>query len=77
MSPFVRFVVATTAAMAIKSYVYAEAVHNTVGAKSLTDALSVKTVLSMFCVALLALAGHALSRRFARQAETPPPQVAG
>ena len=65
--PFARFVLATTAAMAIKSYVYAEAVHGTVGAKSLTDALSAKTLLSMFAVALLAFVGHALGRRFARE----------
>ena len=58
---------ATTAAMAIKSYVYAEAVHGTIGAKSLTDALSVKTLLAMFSVALLAFIGHALGRRFARE----------
>ena len=65
--PFARFVVATTAAMAIKSYVYAEAVHGTIGAKSLTDALSGKTLLAMFSVAVLALVGHALARRFARE----------
>lgn len=71
--PFARFVLATTAAMAIKSYVYAEAVHGTVGAKSLTDALSARTLLFMFLVALLAFAGHALARRFAPQAEAPQP----
>ena len=71
--PFARFVVATTAAMAIKSYVYAEAVHGTVGAKSLTDALSAKTLLALFSVALLAFAGHALGRRFGRETEAVPP----
>lgn len=65
--PFARFVVATTAALAIKSYVYAHVVHGTVGAKSVTDALSAKTLLSMFLVALLAFVGHALGRRFARE----------
>ena len=65
--PFARFLLATTAAMAIKSYVYAEAVHGTVGAKSLTDALSAKTLLSMFSVAVLAFVGHALGRRFTRE----------
>lgn len=68
--PFVRFVVATTAAMAIKSYVYAEAVHGTVGADSLTDALSVRTMLWLFVAALLAFAGHAIGRRFAREARS-------
>ena len=64
--PFARFVAATTAAMAIKSYVYAEAVHNTAGAKSLMDALSAKTLLSLFAVAALAMLGHVLRRRYAR-----------
>jgi uncharacterized membrane protein YdjX (TVP38/TMEM64 family) len=62
--PLARFVLATTLAMALKSYVYAEAVHNTVGAKSLFDALTPKTMLSLFAVALLAIAGHILHRRY-------------
>lgn len=62
--PLLRFVAATTCAMAIKSYVYAEAVHHTVGARSLMDALSGKTMLSLFAVAMLALAGHALRLRY-------------
>ena len=62
--PFARFVLATTLALALKSYVYAEAVHHTVGAKSLFDALSAKTMLSLLAVALLALVGHWLHRRY-------------
>ena len=62
--PFARFVLATTLAFALKSYVYAEAVHNTVGAKSLFDALSAKTMLSLLAVALLALVGHWLHQRY-------------
>jgi uncharacterized membrane protein YdjX (TVP38/TMEM64 family) len=62
--PFARFVLATTLALAIKSYVYAVAVHNTVGAKSLFDALSAKTMLSLTAVAALALVGHLLHRRY-------------
>ncbi|MGH9902319.1 MAG: TVP38/TMEM64 family protein [Pyrinomonadaceae bacterium] len=75
--PFARFVAATTAAMAIKSFVYAHAVHHTVGAKSLTDALSARTLLSLFCVALLAVAGHVLRQRFWPAAGSPPAAVAG
>ena len=56
--PLVRFVAATTCAMAIKSYVYAQAVHNTVGARSLGDALNARTMLALTAVAVLALAGH-------------------
>lgn len=62
--PLARFVLATTLAMALKSYVYAEAVHQTVGAKSLFDALTPKTMLSLFAVALLAIAGHILHKVF-------------
>jgi uncharacterized membrane protein YdjX (TVP38/TMEM64 family) len=62
--PFARFVLATTLALALKSYVYAEAVHNTVGAKSLFDALSAKTMLSLTAVATLAIVGHLLHRRY-------------
>jgi len=64
--PYARFVVATTCAFAIKSYVYALAVHNTVGARSLADALSARAMLSLLAVALLALAGHVLRRRHLR-----------
>jgi uncharacterized membrane protein YdjX (TVP38/TMEM64 family) len=62
--PFARFVLATTLAMALKSYVYAEAVHRTVGAKSLFDALTPTTMLSLFAVAVLAIIGHLLHRHY-------------
>jgi uncharacterized membrane protein YdjX (TVP38/TMEM64 family) len=64
--PYLRFVVATTLAMAVKSYVYAEAVHAAVGAKSLMDALTGKTLLALFAVALLAVLGHVLRERLLR-----------
>jgi uncharacterized membrane protein YdjX (TVP38/TMEM64 family) len=70
--PLTRFLLATTAAMAIKSYVYALAVDNTVGARSLTDALSAKTLLSLSAVAVLALVGHALRQRYLRPDASPP-----
>ena len=68
--PIARFVLATTLAMALKSYVYAEAVHNTVGAKSLFDALTPKTMLSLFAVALLAVVGHLVHRRYVKTSIT-------
>lgn len=74
--PFARFVLATTAAMAIKSFVYAQAVHRTVGARSLMDALSAKTMLSLLAVAFLALLGHVLRRRFWPEVESVPPAAA-
>jgi uncharacterized membrane protein YdjX (TVP38/TMEM64 family) len=64
--PFARFLAATTAAMAIKSYVYASAVRSSIEAENLSDALSPRTLLSLLGVALLALLGHALQKRFAR-----------
>lgn len=75
--PFARFVLATTLALSIKSYVYAEAVHNTVGAKSLFDALSAKTMLSLLGVALLALIGHWLHRRYLHSAANPDTPLRG
>lgn len=68
--PLARFVLATTLAMALKSYVYAEAVHNTVGAKSLFDVLTAKTMLSLLAVALLAVIGHLLHRRYLKSGIT-------
>lgn len=66
--PFARFVLATTAGFAIKSYVYAQAVHQTVGANSLMDALSGRTLLALFAVAVLAMVGHVVQRRLTRDA---------
>lgn len=66
--PLGRFVLATTLAMALKSYVYAEAVHRTVGAKSLFDALTPRSMLSLFAVAVLAIIGHLLHRRYLKTA---------
>jgi uncharacterized membrane protein YdjX (TVP38/TMEM64 family) len=59
-----RFLVATLAAMAIKSYVYATAVQNAVGAGSAANAVSAPVVLSLFAVAALSLLGHVLTRRY-------------
>ncbi|HLL73951.1 MAG TPA: VTT domain-containing protein [Pyrinomonadaceae bacterium] len=63
---FVRFILATAAAMALKSYVYALAVHSAVNAAggNPDDAVGARTLLSLLGVALLALAGHFLSRKF-------------
>jgi uncharacterized membrane protein YdjX (TVP38/TMEM64 family) len=69
--PFLRFLTATTAAMAIKSYVYAMAVHSTVEAQTLSDAINARTLLSLLAVALLALGGHLLQQRYARAQVAP------
>jgi len=62
--PPARFLTATLAAMAIKSYVYATAVQNAVGAGSAANAVSAPVVLSLFAVAALSLLGHVLTRRY-------------
>jgi uncharacterized membrane protein YdjX (TVP38/TMEM64 family) len=62
--PPARFLIATLAAMAIKSYVYATAVQNAVGAGSAANAVSAPVVLSLFAVAALSLFGHVLTRRY-------------
>ena len=68
--PFFRFIAATTIAMAVKSYVYALAVHSTVEVQTLSDALSARTLLSFLAVGLLALGGHLLQQRYARSEVT-------
>jgi uncharacterized membrane protein YdjX (TVP38/TMEM64 family) len=62
---FARFMLATLAGVALKSYVYALAVRSTVrAAGDGADAVSTPTLLLLLCVALLALGGHVLSRRY-------------
>jgi uncharacterized membrane protein YdjX (TVP38/TMEM64 family) len=60
-----RFLIATLAAMGLKSYVYATAVHLAVGAGSAAKAVSAPVVLSLLAVAALSLMGHVLTRRYA------------
>jgi uncharacterized membrane protein YdjX (TVP38/TMEM64 family) len=60
----VRFLLATLAAMGLKSYVYATAVHTAVGAGSAANAVSAPVVLSLVGVAALSLVGHVLTRRY-------------
>lgn len=62
--PATRFLVATLAAMAIKSYVYATAVQHTIGANPAANAVSAPAVLSLFAIAALSLIGHVLTRRY-------------
>ena len=57
--------------MAIKSYVYASAVRSTIESDTLSDALGPRTLLSLLGVALLALLGHVIQKRFARTAAEP------
>ncbi|MDQ1522774.1 MAG: hypothetical protein QOE47_698 [Pyrinomonadaceae bacterium] len=60
-----RFLLATLAAMGLKSYVYATAVQTAVGAGSAANAVNARVVLSLIAVAALSLIGHILTRRYA------------
>ncbi|HZH92252.1 MAG TPA: VTT domain-containing protein [Pyrinomonadaceae bacterium] len=60
-----RFLFATLAAMGLKSYVYATAVHMAVSAGSAANAVSAPVVLSLLAVAALSIMGHVLTRRYA------------
>ncbi|HYP02019.1 MAG TPA: VTT domain-containing protein [Pyrinomonadaceae bacterium] len=71
--PPARFLIATLAAMGIKSYVYATAVHNAVGAGSAAGVVSAPVVLSLIGVAALSLVGHVLTRRYTALRVAPAP----
>jgi uncharacterized membrane protein YdjX (TVP38/TMEM64 family) len=67
---FARFILATLAGAALKSYVYALAVRDTVrAAGDESNAVGTSTLLLLLGVALLALVGHLLSRRYAARAD--------
>ncbi|HKP71995.1 MAG TPA: VTT domain-containing protein [Pyrinomonadaceae bacterium] len=68
---FPRFIATTFIALAVKSYVYAAAVQNTIGAGSASGVLSAPAVLSLFAVAALAIVGHILTRRYTSLQVTP------
>ena len=58
-----KFLVATALGTAIKGFVYAAAVHSAVGATSLSDALTWKSVTLLFSIALLVVGGKLVSKR--------------
>jgi len=74
-----RFLFATFAAMGLKSYVYATAVHTALGTGSAANAVSAPVLLSLSGVAALSLIGHLLTRRYAalRVAPTSTPDRLG
>ena len=61
---FAKFLAATALAMWIKSYLYAELVHRTLGAKSLADVINWRTLLAMLGIAALSFVGHYLRQRW-------------
>lgn len=69
--PFARFLISTCFAMAIKSYVYAAAVHGAAEAATFGETLDSKTLAALFALALLSIAGHLLRNRFKVLAKPP------
>ncbi len=65
--PVLPFLAATAAGTLIKAFVYAVAVHSAVGATSLSEALSWKSVASLLTVAALAVLGRVVARRWLPQ----------
>lgn len=62
--PIGRFVVATGTATAIKGFLYAVAVQGAVDATSLPEALNWQTISALFGIALLALAGRWVKKKW-------------
>ncbi|MGH9943696.1 MAG: TVP38/TMEM64 family protein [Pyrinomonadaceae bacterium] len=61
--PLPRLLAATFAGLAIKSYVYASAINQTLNAESPAGVLNTTTLLSLLAVAALAFAGHMFQQR--------------
>jgi uncharacterized membrane protein YdjX (TVP38/TMEM64 family) len=73
--PPARFLIATLAAMGVKSYVYATAVHSAVGAGSAAGVVSAPVVLSLVGIAALSLVGHVLTRRYTAAMQVAPTSI--
>jgi uncharacterized membrane protein YdjX (TVP38/TMEM64 family) len=66
--PFTRFVIATMAAILIKGYIYANAVHAAINATSLSDALNWQSVAALFFIGVLAVGGGWVKSRWLQKA---------
>jgi uncharacterized membrane protein YdjX (TVP38/TMEM64 family) len=60
---FVKFVSATVLAIAMKSFLYATAIQQSVNATNVREALNTETVAALMGLALLGVTGHYLQRR--------------
>ena len=60
---FVKFLSATVLAIAIKGFLYATAIQQSVGATNIREALNVETVSALMALALLGVTGHLVQRR--------------
>jgi len=60
---FVKFLAATVLAIAIKGFLYATAIQQSVGATNVREALNIETVSALIALALLGITGHVIQRR--------------
>lgn len=67
--PLLKFLTATLCGVGIKAFLYATAIWGSVGASSISDALSWQNVSALFALGVLALIGHVLHRRWRRKSE--------
>ena len=61
--PVGKFVTATVCAVAIKAFLYANAIEGSVGATSIQEALNWQTVTALSALGVLAIGGHIMTRR--------------
>lgn len=69
--PFWKFLIATLCGVGIKAFLYATAIEGSVGASSIQEALNWQTVTALMTLAVLAITGHALQRRWAKKDAQP------
>ncbi len=60
---FAKFLSATVLAIAIKGFLYATAIQQSVGATNVREALNAETVVALMALALLGVTGHIMQRR--------------
>jgi len=60
---FLKFLIATVLAIAIKGLLYATAIQQSVGASNIREALNIETVSALIALALLGISGHIIQRR--------------
>ncbi|MBA3321884.1 MAG: VTT domain-containing protein [Pyrinomonadaceae bacterium] len=65
--PLPRLLLATIAALAVKSYVYASAVRQTINAQTAAEAINATTLLWLVAIAALSIIGHLLTQRYSRR----------
>ncbi len=67
--PFLRFIISTALGLGIKAWIYAYTFANTLGAKSLEDAISWKTSVLFLSIMALGFFGHWFQQRWEKRGE--------